>query len=171
MKRSPLNRSKVFLRRTPLRRRSWRMEKLYRQLRVPLVERFLREHPLCQRCLMARSTDPHELTPRGRGGSIIDEDEPGGRLPGMSLAWIHGHPLEATERRLAEKETDHCRRQPQSRKVQRKRRRFARTAHVNKTPQAIDQEQDQMESRESRFFIPESRGCDCCRFMVQSMKR
>ena len=94
MKRTPFHRTNPLLRRTPLRRRSQKMERLY-QIRRTLVERFLREHPLCQRCLMARSTDPHELIPRDRGGSIINEENLAAICRDCH-SWIHGHPLQAT---------------------------------------------------------------------------
>ena len=96
MKRTLLNRTKTLLRRSPLRRRSRKMERTYRKLRVPLVRRFMRDHPLCQRCLMARSTDPHELIPRGRGGSIIDEENLAA-LCWECHRWIHDHPLQAED--------------------------------------------------------------------------
>ena len=71
------------------------MKKIYREQRVPLVRMILIEHPFCQRCLMKASTDPHELVPRGRGGSITDKTN----LVALCRdchSWIHGHPIQAT---------------------------------------------------------------------------
>ncbi len=56
-----------------LRHRSKKMEALYR-IRRPVVKAYMEEHPVCERCLMARSTDPHEPLTRARGGSIVDPE-------------------------------------------------------------------------------------------------
>lgn len=63
------------MRSTRLRQRSKRTQKTYRDERVPLVERLLRERPRCEiryRCDGARAVDVHEVLTRGRGGSITD---------------------------------------------------------------------------------------------------
>lgn len=61
------------MRRTPLRARSKKTERLYRQRR-PLVARLLVERPVCEVpwCLNP-STEIHEPLTRARGGSILDE--------------------------------------------------------------------------------------------------
>ena len=95
MKRSPLKLSKVAIRRTPLKRRSRKTARLYREVRVPLVRMLIEEHPTCQRCSMARSNDVHELIPRGRGGSILDLEN----LVAICRTchdFVHGHPIQAT---------------------------------------------------------------------------
>ena len=67
-----------------MRARSKKTSDIYK-LRAPLVERLLEERPYCQACRIFnvydgvtytphRSVDIHELVSRGRGGSILDED-------------------------------------------------------------------------------------------------
>ena len=62
---------------TPIRKRSRKMAKVYREARVPLVRRLLAERPRCEaRFLLictGRSTACHEKLTRARGGSITDE--------------------------------------------------------------------------------------------------
>jgi len=60
------------MRRTPLRARSKKRAREYREVRVPLVKALLAEHPICQRCGAAPTDDVHELLSRARGGSITD---------------------------------------------------------------------------------------------------
>ena len=84
------------MKRTPIRQRSKKRAKLYREERVPLVEKFMAEHPLCQRCLSARSTDPHEPLTRARGGSITDENNLVALCAACHLH-IHLHPKESEE--------------------------------------------------------------------------
>jgi hypothetical protein len=72
VKRTPL------VRRTPLRPRSVKMQRLYRQERVPLVVEMLLADGL-QRCEFPRgchrvATTLHELLGRAQGGSITDRD-------------------------------------------------------------------------------------------------
>lgn len=88
--------------RQPLRRRSRRMETIYRERRT-LVARILDERRICEarwddRCQMA-SVDVHEILPRSQGGRII------GGADSEYLAvcrWCHDqietHPAEAHER-------------------------------------------------------------------------
>jgi len=62
---------------TPIRARSKRMAKVYRDERVPLVRRLLAERPRCEArfslICTGRSTACHERQTRARGGSITDE--------------------------------------------------------------------------------------------------
>lgn len=88
VKRSPLKRK------TPLRYRSAKRERLYVQRRL-LVAVLLDERPICQypRCAR-RSVDVHELLSRARGGSIVD------RTNCVAICrehhdWITTHPAEA----------------------------------------------------------------------------
>lgn len=79
-----MERKKGLKRSGPLRPRSKKTEKKYRERR-PLVERLLKERPWCQACAVfakhdglatyvARpSVDIHELKRRSQGGSILDE--------------------------------------------------------------------------------------------------
>ena len=78
-----------------MKRRSKKMEALYK-IRKPLVKELLEEYPVCQRCLMARSTDPHEPLTRARGGSIIDKANMVA-LCRECHDWIHAHPKQAGE--------------------------------------------------------------------------
>ena len=90
----PLKRTGI-RRRTALRARSKKREKLYRQRR-PYVTEYLATHPRCVRCEMP-ADDVHEPLTRARGGSIID---PANSLPVCRIchSWIHSHEVEATER-------------------------------------------------------------------------
>jgi len=65
--------AKTQKKRKPIRSRSKKVARLYRNYRVPLVKEILEERPLCQRC-GRQSQDVHELVPRGRGGSIVDKE-------------------------------------------------------------------------------------------------
>ena len=73
------------MKRTPLRPRSKKREKLMQELRAPLVARLLEERPWCERGLkrsfevarpftINRSTVIHEKRLRSAGGSITDEE-------------------------------------------------------------------------------------------------
>ena len=95
MKRTPFKRVRPLLRRTPLRPRSRKMQRLYREERVPLVKRLLEERSICQRCQSARPVTVHELVTRARGGSITDEDNCVA-LCRDCHGWIHEHPVQAT---------------------------------------------------------------------------
>ena len=96
MKRTPLKRVRTLPRRTPLRLRSRKMQRLYREERVPLVKRLLEERPICQRCRRARSVTVHELVTRARGGSITDEENCVA-LCRDCHGWIHENPARATD--------------------------------------------------------------------------
>lgn len=52
--------------------RSKKNEAKYVERRV-LVERLLKERPICESCGTRASVDIHELVSRARGGSILDE--------------------------------------------------------------------------------------------------
>lgn len=81
-------------RRTPMKRRSDKRARLYREQRVPLVRALLAERPICERCHRAASTDVHEIKSRARGGSITDPDN----LACLCRAchdWITTHPADA----------------------------------------------------------------------------
>jgi len=58
----------------PLRPRSAKRDRLYREQRRPLVAALLLDRPVCQRCQAARSTEVHEVKSRARGGSITDPE-------------------------------------------------------------------------------------------------
>lgn len=57
----------------PMRPRSRKLSKQYRDERIPLVRRMLEQHPICVRCFQQPSSDVHEVKSRARGGSITDE--------------------------------------------------------------------------------------------------
>ena len=78
MKRTPLRRTTGLSRSTtPIRKRSRKLAKVYREQRVPLVRRLLAEMPRCEArfslICTGRSTACHEKVTRARGGSITDE--------------------------------------------------------------------------------------------------
>lgn len=80
----------------PLRRRSKKTAKVYREQRIPLVIELLQDSPLCERCLKATATDVHELKSRARGGSILDRDNLA-VLCRPCHSWVTTHPKEATD--------------------------------------------------------------------------
>jgi hypothetical protein len=101
VKRSPLKRGNPLRRLTPLARggrlpfRSAKQARVYREVRVPLVRDLLQEHPVCQRCRAARSTDVHEPKLRSRGGDPLDKAQC------VALCrdchdWCHQNPVAAT---------------------------------------------------------------------------
>lgn len=57
-----------------MRYRSKKMARVYRQARIPLVDELLAEGVICAwpGCSQT-ATDPDEIVPRGRGGSITDK--------------------------------------------------------------------------------------------------
>ena len=81
--------------RKPIKFRSKKMAKKYREQRVPLVAELLAAIRVCERCGMRESTEVHEIKSRARGGSITD-------LKNLAVlchechAWITTHPKEAT---------------------------------------------------------------------------
>lgn len=79
------------MKRTPLRRRSRKRERLYATFRTPLVAALLADNPLCQRCHTAYATDVHEIKTRARGGSILDPDNLA-LLCRPCHSWITTHP-------------------------------------------------------------------------------
>lgn len=86
------------MKRTPLRKRSKAKAKLYREERVPLVERLLDERPWCERCSVqwgnVRSTVIHEKRLRSAGGSITDEENCVALCGTCHLA-VHSSPAQA----------------------------------------------------------------------------
>lgn len=74
MKRTPLKRYTGLKPSGPLRHRLAKQQRVYERQRAPLVRELLAEFPLCQRCLIARSAEVHEVRTRARGGSILDPD-------------------------------------------------------------------------------------------------
>ena len=82
IKRTPMKRNASTLKTTKLpqpkrglRQRSKKMEKRYREERVPFVKDFLERNPLCQirwdfGCQL-RATQVHEVLPQGRGGNAV----------------------------------------------------------------------------------------------------
>lgn len=81
-------------RRKPLRHRSKRTARVYRNERIPLVIATLEAFPLCQRCTTSRSTEVHEIKSRARGGSILDPDNLAA-LCHNCHAWVTTHPADA----------------------------------------------------------------------------
>lgn len=79
-----------------MRHRSKKTARLYRLERVPLVAAMLSEHPVCQRCHAARSTDVHEIKSRARGGSILDPNNLA-CLCHPCHTWVTTHPQQATD--------------------------------------------------------------------------
>ena len=55
-----------------MKRRSDRMERIYREDRRRIVRDLLATYPICRRCHRAASTDVHEIKSRARGGSITE---------------------------------------------------------------------------------------------------
>lgn len=80
----------------PLRRRSKKTAKVYRDQRIPLVIELLQDNPPCERCLQATATEVHELKSRARGGSILDRDNLA-CLCHTCHAWVTTNPKAATE--------------------------------------------------------------------------
>lgn len=76
-----------------MRFRSKKMSKRYQERRK-LVAELLSEHPVCQRCHAARSSEVHELVSRARGGSILDRSNCVA-LCHTCHRWITEHPAEA----------------------------------------------------------------------------
>lgn len=92
MKKTPLNKGKGFqskqskpMARSNLRKRSKKTEKLYKEVRIPLVIKLLEERPWCEACnafaeldgktfyRVNQSTEIHEKLSRGRGGGVGTE--------------------------------------------------------------------------------------------------
>lgn len=105
------------MKRTAIKRRSKKTAALYRNERVPLVKRLLEERPWCERCLWLianhgaietykRSTEIHELIPRGRGGSITDEAN-AVALCTTCHSHIHNNPKESTEEGWLKRRCNH----------------------------------------------------------------
>jgi hypothetical protein len=70
---TPLHGSHQLARVVPLRPRSAKTEALYRTQRRPLVAELFAEPSICEvPWCTSTATDPHEVLPRGRGGSILD---------------------------------------------------------------------------------------------------
>lgn len=88
------------MKRTPLKPRSAKRAKYYREVRIPLVQKILSDHPWCQagqliedpdhQC-QGRSMDVHERKKRSQGGSLED---PHNLLAVCRLChgWIDAHP-------------------------------------------------------------------------------
>ncbi len=76
MKRSPLNRKTPLkpgnkpMKRSRLKARSKKVEKLYKEERIPLVVKTLEERPICECCHSQQSTEVHEKLTRGRSGGV-----------------------------------------------------------------------------------------------------
>jgi len=83
-RKKPLRAKKGLLQKTPIRKRSKKMEKTYEQRRL-FVERILKERPVCEACKVFAahdgkvtynqhmSRDVHEIVRRSQGGSILDD--------------------------------------------------------------------------------------------------
>lgn len=78
-----------------MRFRSPKQASIYTRRRQ-LVAELLGEHPICQRCGAARSTEVHEVLSRARGGSILDRDNCRA-LCHRCHRWITEHPQQATD--------------------------------------------------------------------------
>lgn len=64
-------------RKTPMRRRSKKTQRVYEEERIPLVQELLSKHPSCSARLKGctrRATQVHEVKSRGRGGSIVNPE-------------------------------------------------------------------------------------------------
>lgn len=57
-----------------LRHRSKKTEKLYREERIPFVQKILSERPICELCNKAESVDVHEIASRGRTGGVRSDE-------------------------------------------------------------------------------------------------
>jgi 5-methylcytosine-specific restriction endonuclease McrA len=79
---------------SPLRQRSRETERIYREVRVPLVKELLETHPVCQRCGQNRSNQVHEVLTRARGGSITDRENCRAVCSDCHI-WIHLHPVQS----------------------------------------------------------------------------
>jgi 5-methylcytosine-specific restriction endonuclease McrA len=84
------------MKRTPIRKRSAKMERIYASERRPLVEKLLTENPICKKCKSNKSQDIHELKSRARGGSITDPDNCVALCRSCHI-WITTHPKEAAQ--------------------------------------------------------------------------
>lgn len=83
-RKKPLRAKKGLTQKTPIRKRSKKMEAKYEDRRI-LVQKVLKERPLCQACKVFAahdgkvtfnqhmSRDVHEIVRRSQGGSILDE--------------------------------------------------------------------------------------------------
>ena len=83
-------------RRAPIRSRSAKRARLYREQRIPIVRALLDARPVCERCHAAASTDVHEIKSRARGGSITDPDN----LCALCRScheWVTTHPTDAQQ--------------------------------------------------------------------------
>jgi len=85
-----------------MRHRSKRTAATYRRKRIPLVQALFADQPACAACLAEPAVDPHEILPRGRGGSITD---PGNVIPlcRPCHTWVTTNPAEAEARGLSAK--------------------------------------------------------------------
>jgi 5-methylcytosine-specific restriction endonuclease McrA len=79
-----------------IRPRSVKRQKLYDDLRKPLVIELLSLYPNCQRCKTNPSQDVHEIKTRARGGSITDKNNLA-VLCRPCHNWVTTHPKEARE--------------------------------------------------------------------------
>ena len=80
--------------RKPIRHRSAKTAKQYRDERIPIVRELLADNPPCQRCMAAAAVDVHEIKSRARGGSITDRDNLA-VLCRPCHRWITDHPADA----------------------------------------------------------------------------
>lgn len=84
------------MKRTRLRFRSKKTEKVYRDERRALVQSMLGNHVPCERCYRHEATEVHELKSRARGGSITDPENCVA-LCHTCHRWVTEHPKEARE--------------------------------------------------------------------------
>lgn len=105
------------MKRSPLKPRSEKTAKLYREKRVPFVQKILSERPWCEACSITPvghrgrrpSTDVHEILTRGRSGGVhgsawLDEENVLA-LCRTCHTWITDHPKEAKELDLVREST------------------------------------------------------------------
>ena len=83
------------LRRSPLRPRSRKRQKLMREERV-LKVKLLEERPICEWCQQAPSLDPHHKKQRSAGGAVLDENNIW-MLCRECHSYAHAHPEQATK--------------------------------------------------------------------------
>jgi len=86
---------------TPIKKRSEKTAKAYRDLRVPFVKEILAERPTCERCGVRASQDVHEVLTRGRSGGVhgtawLDKDNVLA-LCRICHMWIDDNPKQAEE--------------------------------------------------------------------------
>ena len=89
----PVPDAPALARRAHIAARSAKQQAKY-EVRRPLVEQILAEHPVCERCYRDRSTEVHEPRMRSRGVDICDPDECVALCHACHRE-VHDHPAQA----------------------------------------------------------------------------